>query len=979
MDSERWKRIEGLLEAALERHPDERDAFLRSACAGDEDLDREVRSLLRSQQMAGNFLESPAIEAAARELAVQANGGEPETDVFPAGRTVSHYRILGKLGVGGMGVVYKAEDTRLARPVALKFLSGPCAHDPELLTRFRREARAASALNHPNICTIYDVGDQDGHSFIAMEHLEGASLRQRITDGPLDSETLLSLGIEIVDALDAAHNAGIVHRDIKPLNIFITRQGHAKLLDFGLAQFSAEEPLTTPGMALGTAGYMSPEQARGMSADARSDIYSFGLVLSEMATGTPAPVRRNTGPPGLDHIISRCLEYDPEQRYQHASEIRGALARLKLGYSRRGVAGRWKTMALVGAAVIAVFVVGYVYLHRSPIVTDKDTIVLADFRNSTNDAVFDDTLRQGLAIQLEQSPFLSLVSDRRIQQSLRLMGRPRDTPLTPDIAREICERIGSAATLDGSIVRLGDQYVVTLRAQSCRNGDVLDEEQAQAARKEDVLHALSLVAARFRRRVGESPATIQQHSTALAEATTPSLDALKAYSAAWKTHASTGSPALPLFQRAVELDPNFAMAYASLGRMYADVNEMTRSEESTGRAYELRNRTSDREKFWITAAYDTQVTENVARAQQTCEAWIQTYPRDAFPHSFLGGLIYPVLGNFEAAAEEARRAIEIDPDFAAPYHILATRLKNLDRYADAEQVLDRASQLKLDSPELQLEGYDLAFLKNDRAKMAKAEAVVQGKPEGDFVIHHEGFARAYSGHLREARTMAGRAEDIALQAHRRESVAMYRAGSALWEAFFGNASAAKTGALAALDVSRDRITEYGAAFALAVAGDSPRAQTLADDLARRFPEDTSVRFSYLPALRARIALNRGDTDQAIELSQAASLYEFGAPRSAIHANFGGLYPVYVRGEAYLAAHRGAEAAMEFRKILAHRGIVVSDPIGALARWKLARALAQSGDPSNARVAYEDFLVLWKDADTNIPILRMVRTEYADLK
>jgi tetratricopeptide (TPR) repeat protein len=413
--------------------------------------------------------------------------------------------------------------------------------------------------------------------------------------------------------------------------------------------------------------------------------------------------------------------------------------------------------------------------------------------------------------------------------------------------------------------------------------------------------------------------------------------------------------------------------------MYADVNEMALSAECTRKAYELRDRTSEPEKFWITAAYDTQVTENLERAQQTCEAWKQTYPRDAFPHSFLGGIIYPVLGKFEAASEEARRAIDIDPDFTAPYHVLAARLRNLDRISDAEEVLTRAYQRRLDSPEILLEQYDIAFLKSDPTGMAKAVALVREKPEEDFVVHHEGFAQAYSGHLREARTTARRAVDLAQQAGRRESAAMYGAGAALCEAFFGNISAAKMGAIAALERSRDSITEYGAAFALAVAGDSSGAQTLADDLARRFPEDTSVRFNYLPALRARLALNHGDAHKAIDLLQAASLYELGTPRSAIHGNFGALYPVYVRGEAYLAAHRDAEAAIEFRKILIHRGIVVSDPIGALARWKLGRALNRAGDRANARAAYDEFLSLWKNADADIPILRTVHAEYAELK
>ena len=645
--------------------------------------------------------------------------------------------------------------------------------------------------------------------------------------------------------------------------------------------------------------------------------------------------------------------------------------------------GRW----LIAAAVVgtsALALTGYLYFHRAPKLTDKDTIVLADFANSTGDPVFDTTLRQGLAVQLEQSPFLSVISDERIQQTLKLMAKPADARLTPGMSLEICERTASAAVLDGSIASLGSQYVLTLSAKNCRSGDVMDEEQVQAARKEDVLSALSQIASRFRARVGESLATVESHDTPLAEATTPSLEALKAYSVGWQVSFSSGSAAsLPFFQRAVEIDPDFASAYAGLGRMYGDIAESALSAKNMSKAYQLRDRASDQEKFFISLNYDLQVTGNLEKAQQTCGLWIQAYPRAWIPHALLSGGVYPDLGKYEKSVEEASMAIGMDPDFSIGYGILASSYEALERTGEAEKILQRASERKLDIPDFYVQRYTLAFLKDDKAGMEREAAQSREKPAVDeWMSNAEGFVAAYSGHLEEARKMSRRAADLALKADRRDSEALYETDSAVREALFGNLSAARQRAGDALKLSRSKDVQYRAVFALALSGDSFRSQALTDDLSGRFAEDTIVRFTYLPALRALLALNRSRPANAVELLQTAIPYEGGTPiegGSQPLLGAGNLYPAYVRGLAYLAARRGQQAAAEFQKILDHRGIVISDPVGALARMQLGRAYALAGGKDKARAAYRDFLTLWKEADPDIPILKRAKEEYPKLQ
>ena len=945
------------------------------------------------------------------------------------GQAISHYRILEKLGSGGMGVVYKAEDTKLHRFVALKFLPDGFAPDSQALSRFDREAQAASALNHPNICTIHEISEHNGQPFIVMEFLDGKTLKHLIDDRSLSQEQVFELGIAIAEALEAAHAEGIIHRDIKPANIFVTKRGHAKILDFGLAKLvpawaalnlstmptaSERDMLTRPGTAIGTVLYMSPEQVRGEELDARTDLFSFGVVLYEMVTGVlpfrgetsgviteailnrrpVAPIRLNPDLPAkLEEVINKALEKDRKLRYQSAADIRTDLQRLKRDSDSAWLpaatgavipAGEqrgelWKVVVPVALVVAVLAAAGYFYFHRPPKLSDKDTIVLADFTNATGDTVFDGTLRQGLSVQLEQSPFLSIISDQRIQQSLQMMGQKPDVKLTPEIARELCQRTAGAAVLDGSIAQIGTQYLLTLKAVNCASGESLASTEAQASDKNHILEALGKAASDIRSKLGESFSTVQRFDTPLEQASTRSLEALKAFSTGYNIMYTTGSTeAIPFFKHAVEIDKNFALAYAWLGRTYRNLGENETAADYTRKAYELREPTSEAERYFITASFDIVVTGNLEKAKQTCELWAQAYPRLALPHIFLSGPIYPTFGQYENAVEEGRKAVRVNPDNSPiPYFILGFNYVNLNRLDEAMASYRQALERKLDHPNFHTDLYLIAFLQNDAAGMEHQAAWATGKPGAENeMLSLQADTAAYSGRLREARNFSRRAMDSSELADEKEAAATYLARSGLREALLGNADEARRSATMEMQrSSRDQGVQYSAALALAYAGDDKQAQALTADLGKRFPEATIQQFNFLPTLRAKLALNKRNASQAIEGLAPAAPYELGS-----HGNYGwtALFPVYVRGEAYLAAHQGTEAAAEFQKILDHRGIVLNEPIGALAHLQLGRAYAMQGDVAKAKAAYQDFLTLWKDADPDIPIFIAAKAEYAKL-
>ncbi len=1051
MNSERLKQIEEIYHAALEIPDGAREAFIKKSCGADESRRREVESLLSFEKNSDNLLDTPP-ESFATEMFA-----EPEQQSSLINKEIGRYKIKRHLGKGGIGDVYLAEDTRLNRKVALKFLSAPICDDKNVLERFEQEAFAASALNHPNILTIYEFDAEGEVCFLAAEYIEGETLRETLRRDKLTLGETLRVVEQIAFALSAAHKAKIVHRDIKPENIMLREDGFAKILDFGLAKLTEKTELTAdleaetrkltltqPGKVVGTASYMSPEQIRGRAdIDARTDIWSLGVVLFEMLTGrvpfagetvgdTIASILKNDTPhlskcvgncpPELECIIDKALAKNVEERYQAiqdlALDIKSLRRRLEFeaelersvaphrtdvpttqtdrdaatqtfdstSSARTNETGARHTSSaeylvteikrhkkgtlLIAALATIAIATSILFLHfRSERgLTEKDTILLTDFVNTTGDSVFDGTLKQALAVQLGQSPFLNIFSEDRVRGALKFMERSPDERVTRNAGQEICQRQGLKAMLVGSIAGLGNHYVITLEAVNAQTGDAIAGEQAEAENKEQVLRALGAAAMKLREKLGESLQSIEKFDVPIQQATTSSLEALKAFSLGLEQQLKGKYlEAIPFFKRATEIDPDFALAYARMASIYYNSGLYDQAAEASQKAYELRDRVSERERLYILAGYYDNVTGELEKYLETLELWKRTYPHDAPPHNNLA-LKYNELGQFDKALEEARESIRLNPNSASSYSLSASAFVGLNRFDEAQEIIGQALAQKLETSAMRRTLYRIAFFQGDATTMEQQIGWTKGKPDEYVAQNWQAESAAFSGRLRKAKEFSNRAFELAAARDLKDVAAQIATGGAARDALLGDCRLVKERTAKALRISRRQLTMIPAGNALATCGEISKAQIIIDELVKRFPKDTILNKVSVPLVQARIEWQRGNPARVIQLLETTRPYEGAAL----------LQIAYLRGQSYLNQQRGTDAAAEFQKILNYRsrgGL----PLYPLAQLGLARAAALSGETAKARQAYEDFFALWRDADPDISILQESRREYEKLK
>ena len=935
----------------------------------------------------------------------------PSAEIGLVGRKVLHYRVLELIGGGGMGMVYKAEDLKLGRRVALKFLPEELAADSAALRLLEREARTASALNHPNICTIYDIEELDGQRFIAMELLEGETLQERMAGNGhrLPISFALEIAIAVCDGLKAAHERGIVHRDIKPANLFLTEAGTVKILDFGVAKLvegeemedasaggrsgSGAEP--SPGastrstLAAGTPSYMSPEQVRREPLDVRTDLFSLGLVLYEMAAGVrpfggdtraaiqeaivhaqPVPARdRNASVPReLDRVITRALEKDCSRRYQSAAEMRADLEHVR----RATRPGRRRARALLAAAAVAAVLAAGVWLyedfrHRVTL-AETDTIVLADTANRTSDPAFDEGLGAAARAGLEQTPYLNVLGTDKVLGALAQLKLPMTTKLASDVARRVCRATNSRMIVAPSLSDDGNRFQVDLIALDCQSGDTVAQVRENAADRGQVVHALGVAEAKLRRKLGEPAASLARFEKPLEVATSATPEALQLAVAAYKAfYAGDYAGALSLCRRAIELDPRFALAYVGMGFSHQALGQSAEATAAKTKAFDLRDRMTEPSRFLAEQAYYDRVTGELEKAHAVLTRWVQTYPRDSAARSNLARCL-SLLGQLDRAADEARAAVRLAPyasnyAYSMGYSILA------DRLGEAKATFDEAAAHGFESAELLDSRLRLAFLQNDEPAMQELRARAEGKQGSAELLFGTAWIEASHGRFRSCRAWTRRAIDKAVREGNAPNFALAR-----YEAEVGNAALALETASRWLPDVRTQDHKLALALAYARAGEVESARRLSDEVAAEMPVDTVLQKNYLPVIRASIKLQQKDPAAALKILEPALACDFASVEA-----FDALYTAYIRGLAYLELGRGRPAAAEFQKLIDHPGLVGRGPLAALPRLQMGRAMRLAGDDAAARRWYEDFLALWKDADPDIPIFQSAKAEYAALR